>query len=356
MTRLAATAPGLENERMQALLRDTPEIADRGVVRDIRSAARDIAKLADQHTPDVESRIDVLENQVRLAPRHGLTSAPQHPGKDLETQSGPKSTEATHPPRTSAPNAQESIPPRNTPAQSWGHANQQSALPHVNVQERGGFAIDMVLGKMRPPEPKAPGLADPAYTPIGSRLSAFEEMIQAGRDERAFERAEKSGRVAVNALNSFSKGEGASILSRIREAAKHEPGGMATVLSEMREGGRFADLRAQFNNALETERGFAAAYNQAAAALSRYGQDRTAVRDIIARRHDAELLTARFERLDAKIGEAASETPGRREGESMLQEMAEKAAEILHRAIDNIKAAFSRSPSAQAAPSPSMSA
>ena len=44
-------------------------------------------------------------------------------------------------------------------------------------------------------------------------------------------------------------------MNRIREAARSEPGGMAAVLSEMRVGGRFADLRQQFNNALETERG-----------------------------------------------------------------------------------------------------
>jgi len=226
----------------------------------------------------------------------------------------------------------------------------------VRVQERGGFAIDMVLGKMRPPEPKSPGLADPAYTPMGSRLSEFEQKIQDGRDERAFERAEKSGRAAVDALNTFTNGEGASVLNRIREAAKNEPGGMASVLSEMREGGRFADLRTQFNNALETGRGFASAYNQAASAVGRFGQDRSAVQGIIARRHDAEMLTARFERLDAKIGEAAAETPGRREGDSLLEEMAPKAAEVLHRAIDRIRAAFGRNPSAQAAPSPSMSA
>ena len=36
-------------------------------------------------------------------------------------------------------------------------------------------------------------------------------------------------------------------MSRIREAARNNPGGMEGVLSEMRPGGRFADLRTQFN-------------------------------------------------------------------------------------------------------------
>ena len=49
----------------------------------------------------------------------------------------------------------------------------------------------------------------------------------------------------------------------------------------MRAGGRFADLRHQFNNALETERGLAAAYDKAAAALARYGQDRVGIEQVI---------------------------------------------------------------------------
>src|SRR5207249_3425383 len=102
----------------------------------------------------------------------------------------------------------------------------------------------------------------------------------------------------------FSANEGATVMARIREAARTEPGGMAAVLSEMREGGRFFDLRQQFNNALETERGVAGAYDKAAAALGRYAQDRTAVQDIIGRRPDADALTARFEQVDARIGEA----------------------------------------------------
>jgi hypothetical protein len=48
-------------------------------------------------------------------------------------------------------------------------------------------------------------------------------------------------------------------MNRIRVAARAEPGGIAAVLSEMRQGGRFADLRQQFNNALETGRGVMAA-------------------------------------------------------------------------------------------------
>jgi hypothetical protein len=355
LDRRAATVLGLENERMQTLLRSTPEIADRGVVHDIRSAAGDVAMLAEQHTPAIESRIDVLENQVRLAPRQPTQQQVQPQGDHATANTGSAGGQP-HPEISTTPGAQQRLPPANDPQQP-DKRNEQPPPVQVKVQDRPGFAIDVVLGKMRPPEERSPGLPDPAYTPMGDRLAAFEARIQAEQDERAFERAEKSGRVALDALNAFNNSDGASILNRIRDAAKQEPGGMVAVLSEMREGGRFADLRKEFNNALETQHGFAAAYNQAANAVGRYAKDRDTVQGIIeSGRHDANLLTVRFDRLDAKIGEDAEESPGRHDGENMLKEMADKVAEILHRAIDRITAAFTRNSSTHAAPSPSMGA
>jgi hypothetical protein len=149
-------------------------------------------------------------------------------------------------------------------------------------------------------------------------------------------------------------------MNRIRDAARSEPGGVAAVLSEMREGGRFADLRQQFNVALTDERGVAQAYDRAASALARYGQDRTTVDQAISRRPDAANLTARFEQMDAQIGEAAGGTPSRRDGKSMIEDLAKQAAELIQRAVDAVKSVFSRQPAAEAAtraaPAPSMSA
>ena len=128
----------------------------------------------------------------------------------------------------------------------------------------------------------------------------------------------------------------------------------------MREGGRFADLRQQFNVALADEKGVAQAYDKAASALGRYGQDRTTVEQVISRRPDAANLTAKFEQMDAQIGEAAGSTPSRRDGKSMIEDLAKQAAELIQRAVDAVKTAFSRQPSAEAgaraAPAPSMSA
>ena len=148
-------------------------------------------------------------------------------------------------------------------------------------------------------------------------------------------------------------------MNRIREAARSEPGGMATVLSEMREGGRFADLRQQFNNALQTERGVTAAYDTAAAALARYGQNRTEIEQVIARRPDAANLSPKFEQMDTQIGEAAASTASRRDGKTMVDDLAQKAAELLRRAVDTVRSAFGRSQpveaTSRAAPAPAMS-
>jgi hypothetical protein len=194
---------------------------------------------------------------------------------------------------------------------------------------------------------------------MAGRLAAFESQMQERRDERALGRVERSGRAALEALDAFRIGEGAIMMNRIRAAARAEPGGIAAVLSEMRQGGRFADLRQQFNNALETERGVMAAYDKAAAALARYGQDRVGIEQVIARRPDTANLSAKFEQMDAQIGEAAGGTPSRRDGKSMMDDLAQKAAELLHRAVDAVKSAFIRSPSTEAAtraaPAPSMS-
>jgi hypothetical protein len=195
---------------------------------------------------------------------------------------------------------------------------------------------------------------------MADRITAFQQRMMEGRDEIALRNAEKSGRAAMEALDGFRNGEGATIMNRIRDAARSEPGGMAAVLSEMREGGRFADLRQQFNTALADERGVAQAYDKAASALARYGQDRTAIDQVISRRPDAANLTARFEQMDTQIGEAAGSTPSRRDGKSMIEDLARQAAELIQRAVDVVKSAFSREPSAEAggraAPAPSMSA
>jgi hypothetical protein len=121
----------------------------------------------------------------------------------------------------------------------------------------------------------------------------------------------------------------------------------------MREGGKFADLRQQFNNALADEKGVTASYDRAAAALARYGQDRVGAEQIIARRPDAANLFAKFEAMDREIGADASEIPSRRDGKNMLEDLSGQVAELLQRAVDSVKNLFNRGPSLSPSASPS---
>jgi hypothetical protein len=193
---------------------------------------------------------------------------------------------------------------------------------------------------------------------MADRVAAEDRRVLGKNDDRAFENAEKRGQAALGALQSFANGEGAAVMSKIREAAKTEPGGMAQVLSEMKEGGRFSDLRKQFSNALADDAGVAAAYDKAASSLAAYGKNRTDVQDIIGRRADNSALTQRFDQLDAEIGKAASTTPSKTDGRSMMEDLGKQAAELLQRAVETVKAAFrspTAGPSAGAGSSPSMS-
>jgi len=337
MTRLAATAPGLENERMGALMRATALLEDKRLIRDLREVGTEIGRQTDQNTPGIQSSIEALENRVRLA-RRPAESQPDMRHMASERPQGVDTARGTDPSRRDNPALQRS--PR------FGQAYPEETL-------------DTILRGMRS---NAEGREAPRaqlLTPMAGRLAAFESQIRERRDERALGRAERSGRAALEALDAFRSGEGAIVMNRIRAAARAEPGGIDAVLSEMRAGGRFADLRQQFNNALETERGVTAAYDKAAAAFARYGQDRVGIEQVIARRPDAANLSAKFEQMDAQIGEAADGTPSRRDGKSMMDDLAQRAAELLHRAVDAVKSAFNRSRSAEAAtraaPAPSMS-
>jgi hypothetical protein len=341
MTHFAATAPGLENERMLALMRATATLEDKRLITDIRRTGTDIGAQRDQNAPDINSQIEVLENRVRLSQRRPQPgAADQYSG-----HSGPEPAADENTPRRA------DAAPENPPLQRGATAGQQQ------VHARG--PLDTIFAGMRGREQGPGAPRDPPHTPMAGRLAAFERQIRESASERALQQAEKSGRAALNALEAFRTGEGATVMNRIREAARSEPGGMAAVLSEMRVGGRFADLRQQFDNALETERGVTVAYDKAAAALARYGQQRVGIEQVIARRPDAANLSAKFEQMDAQIGEAGANTPSRRDGKSMVDDLAQKAAELLQRAVDTVKSTFGRSQSAEAtsraAPAPAMS-
>ena len=224
------------------------------------------------------------------------------------------------------------------------HVRQPTVLDHIN-----GVVRNVTGGGASAPWDSAP-------QPFAGRLAAFESQMREGRDSNGLQNAERAGRAALDAMEGFRTGDGATIMNRIASAARSDPEGMSGVLAGMRDGGRYQDLRQQFNTALVEEKGFANAYDKAAEALARYGEARTGVEQIIARRPDAANLTAKFQQLDAEIGDKAESTPSRREGKTSLEDISKQAAEIIQKAVEAVKSFFNPpGPENTSRPSPSPS-
>jgi hypothetical protein len=335
---------------MLTLMAATASISSQALVNEIRKFGGEVGRKVDQEKPDIHEKIDALETKVHLAAEQSQT-APSSASEGAGRASAQSPSGEQQPPGAGVNGTRQ-------PASGGGNAGAQNGGQQPQIYYPRSV-LDTILSGLRISgqgnDAQPPG--QPAETPMAGRLAAFEKKTQDERDETNLKNAIKSGRAALDALQAFSNGEGAAVMSRIHEAAKSDPGGLPAVLSEMREGGRFADLRGQFNTALEKDHGLANAYDRAAAALTRYGTDRSTAQDILGRRADTSAITARFEQMDAEIGEAAASTPSRNDGRSMFDDLAKKAAELLQRAVDAVKAAFTGSPTATSQPtaSPSMS-
>ncbi len=359
MTRLAATAPGLQNERMQALVAMTASIDGKALVKDIRQGASDIVKAGDQMSADAQSKVDVLENKMRLSTRTlspAENASPREEGgvarsaaKDTAAVQGSVLREAT--------TGRAGLTVKGEQASVvTSMAKGQSSTDLAQQAQKTG-AVFTVLGALRRPEASEPAPWDNQLTPLAGRLASHMRQVQAGKDETAMTTAEASGQAASQALQAFANGPGAGIMSKISAAAKTDPDGMAGVIAGMREGGAYADLRRGFNADLAQEKGLAASLDRAAQAVGQYGKDRVAVDNTAGFSDNAAAVAARFGKLDAAIGKGASETPHSEDGKSLFNQLGEKAAELARRAVDAVKAAYTRAPGAERAasgPSPSM--
>ena len=345
VTKLAGSAPGLENERMLDLLRGTAQVGDAAVVREIRRSALEIARQSNQGTPETQSRIDMLETKVRTASRPTEISGDV---AQKAEQIGPSQT------KDSSNGIRNDKSQENNP-DARGSRNSANSIEPSGAQSavlRGGVLDTLAAALRGNGRTDAAAPWDPQTSPFGDRVKAFQAKVDARDQDRVIGRVENSARAAVDALDGFRNTEGAAIMNRIQTAARADPGGMTAVLSEMKQGGRFGDLRQAFDKALIDDKGFTQAYDKAASALARYGEGREKVEQIIAKRPDAANLTAKFEELDGKLGDRASSIPSRNDGKNMLDDISKTVAEIIQRATDTIRAAFSRAPAAGASPAP----
>jgi hypothetical protein len=361
MGRLAVTVPGLQDERLQAMMGATPAIDDARLVRDIRALATNVgAGRTPESGPPVRDLIDALENRVRLSP-----SAPGPTagiGDQRPTSSDPGRATATAGEREKVDRSP-GVDSAGTRPEFTREARQTSnvgpdsqAQPQATVTARGPGVVAQALAALARQAQQENPTWDRQPTSVVDRSARHENVFQQRRDEATIQGAEKSQRAAMEAIQAFAQGPASNILTKIQDAAKAEPGGMQAVLSEMREGGRFASLRSQFNADLMMERGAAAAWDRMAGSLQQYGADRAAVAAIGAKQNTAAALDARFEKMDAEIGKAASVIPSKQDGKGVMDDLGNKFREILDRAMHAMKSAFSpsseRNARASASPSP----
>jgi len=383
LSKLAATSPGLENRQMEALVRGTPDIDDRSVIRDVRRAAVTVAASADQNSPQVKETIEVLENRMRLAARFSAQND-TGAGPSMETPraasaerpttaaepvaAGPESTSATRQPEPANPEkVRTAASPGDDPRQTEGkpprsqqplEGNQPETL-NVPTQPTGkpkGLLSSMMDNARPPSRGRSPWEPPPINMKL--RVASFEETMAKGRTDQHIRAAEKSGVALMQSMETFMTGPGAGVLGKIEAAASTEPGGMKAVMSEMQPGGRYASLRSEFDNALQQDRVFAASFNAVEKAAGRYGEDRlTLASDFQARKLDAGQLDARFQQADAAIGKAAEKIPGRAPGQNVMAEMAEKVSEMLSKAVERVRQVFGKEVEAgpKASSSPGMS-
>jgi hypothetical protein len=173
---------------------------------------------------------------------------------------------------------------------------------------------------------------------LRDKLSTFTaERMQPRRDAEQVRGVTQAATGVIASLQALEQQETTGILTRIRDAAKTN-GGIENVLSEMRPGGQFEDLRKEFNTVLSHDQGFAAAYDKATGAIADYAETRAALAPPSRLRGDPNL--ARLQTLDHEIAEAAKTLPGIKDGQSALEDLVESGKEAVQKLFSTVQQAF----------------
>lgn len=366
MTKLAGQYPGLVDERVLPLLQQTSNLGSphQGLVNELRRTARDLVH--GSPSDEIDDRIAVLEHQIRdaigggVSPTLTLSTPLAPPPQEAAPQPGAASpetpTNSAPKPETPTPDPAQATPKQappaqeRPPAQPTGPTSIQAGQVHI----KQGMAA--ILEAMRRPAPVTQPPWQQGTEPLQGKVAAFEQRHDEQGTSQLVDTAQRAAQAASAALSRLETTQGAGILNKIKEAAKNDPNGIQGVMSEMRPGGKYEDLRTAFNGAMTQERAFAAAFDRTARAAGEYGLARSAVsQDFLRRGLNTADLEKQFAKVDQEISEATSRIPGRQDGKSMQQELAEKAAEFFRQVVEKVKAAFSpSSPSAAPSQSPSL--
>jgi hypothetical protein len=274
-----------------------------------------------------------------------LTGAFRRP----ETRSQPPTPAAPADPRPSTPQSLLSRHAvRNILDTLRGPQDQTRAAPLTSTLSPEDAGATASINTTRAPATNA------AASPGGLRdkLTTFTaERMQPRRDAEQVRGVTQAATGVIASLQALEQQETTGILTKIRDAAKTN-GGIENVLSEMRPGGQFEDLRKEFNTVLSHDQGFAAAYDKATGAIADYAETRAALAPPLRLRGDPNL--ARLQTLDHEIAEAAKTLPGIKDGQSALEDLANSGKEAVQKLFSTVQQAFNRNADLRG-PSPSPS-
>ena len=195
MTRLAATAPGLENERMLALMRATASSKTNACPRHQTNRHRDRPSGGSERSRHTRARSRCSKTAC------DFRSAAPNPPPDRRHAASERSLEANAARGGSPPPHDDPASQRNCSDRHGGQQQAHATGPLDTIFARHARPKDQGSGGPWDPPPYADGR--PAR-----RLRAANAGER--RDERALGRAEKSGRAALDALEAFRTGEGAT--------------------------------------------------------------------------------------------------------------------------------------------------
>lgn len=321
---------GLNDKTLSQFLLDTPKIKNQAIVESIRAAADYAATNPNKLTYASES-VKLIKAQIQSAETE--QTATNQPTSTLPTTTRVAETNNASPASQSQPDQS---------------GNQQQPATKNWVDGRVAYqkTVDgQVADALRSQQPR-PSMSDVPQSDVFRKLDTY-------KARKDIEAAVSAGQEALDATHAFSNGPGASILARIDDAAKTDPGGLSAVHAGMKAGGSYAGLRKDFNDALSTQKDFAKSYDRAGAAVAKYSALRETSAPSLANHPDATAAAKKFDELDTKLVENAALVPGKNDGANAIEEWARKAAAAFARVIDKVRAAFHRDPSPSAGPSPS---
>ncbi|VTZ26535.1 hypothetical protein MPC1_3310003 [Methylocella tundrae] len=170
-----------------------------------------------------------------------------------------------------------------------------------------------------------------------AKSANFEETrMNPRRDAATLDAVRETGQQALKSHKVLENLEMAQVLNRINDAAKLVS--MNEVLAEMRPGGKYANLREEFTTALK-DSDSRNAYDKATGDLEIYADQRAEISEILKARPEARKP---FDDLDGEIAKKFLSLPGKNDGNSAIDEAADKVKEVLEKAINAVRAALGR--------------